>query len=131
MKTIKFKYIFYLVFISIIVTAIYINNKETDQEFEKLTNDFPRIKIDEQINGTITGTTRPKKFRNDPCSERVTINGSIKRHIISEFYEDEKYIDNILFVGTHIYKDKGSDTVVILNTNYSDTTYYRIKLLFE
>lgn len=120
--------IIFIVFILGLIVYITYNEIDINDINNQINKEYPSINKHESISGYVTNIFIPQGFRNYPYGATIVLNDTIKRSFVSYSKPRGLVVDEVLKIGSYIRKVKGSNTLIIYNTQDNDTIVFRYNL---
>lgn len=99
--------------------------RNMDIRTAELRQEYPLIIEEDSINGSVLSTFHPEGFRINPYVRYITLSDAGRRRLIAKANEERIVINDVIRVGSRLYKEPGSDIIRIQNITNTDTlTYY-------
>ena len=99
--------------------------RNMDIRTAEINKEYPLIIEEDSINGSVLSIFHPEGFRINPYVRRIVLSDAGRRTLIAKANEERIVINDVIRVGSMLYKEPGSDIIRIQNITNTDTlTYY-------
>jgi hypothetical protein len=124
----KYAWIIFGFFLPVTLLIFFITIRKMNRIEAKLALEYPLIADSDSINGIILSIFHPEKFRVNPYFRNIVLSGSGKRSIHARPDSNQLVIGDVIKVGSRLYKEPGSDTIMLQNISGEDILRYYFKL---
>lgn len=121
-----------LIFLAFFIVATFILDhfltKKMNKRTRRLNIEYPLITKEDSINGMVNFIFHPDGFKENPYGRYIKVSNEGKKSILAKRNEEHTVIGDVIKVGSHLYKEPGSDTIRLQNISNQDTSTYYFEL---
>jgi len=115
----------------VVAIIMYIDLSNKAKIEAQLDIEYPRIELKDSLDNIVKRTYLAKGFRYNPYFSRIELKDNSKATLGIQFRPSQPTLQQIIFRGTHIYKQAGCDTIWVQNISQSDTLRMFFLLRYE
>jgi hypothetical protein len=124
----KYALIFFSFFLPVAILIFIYSTRKMEKIESELLLEYPLIVEKDSVHSVVLSIYYPEKFRINPYGRRVVLSGSGKGTILARPDINQLVIGDVIKVGSRLYKEPGSDTIMLQNISGQDTLSYFFKL---